>query len=66
MSQKINWFTKSRRAQSTEDYETWLEGGVVPTLNAFDGGDTRATVLILTEPILMRDREGKAGGVKDC
>jgi hypothetical protein len=42
-------------------------GGVVPTLNAFDNAtDTRATVLILTEPILMRDREGKAGGGRDC
>ena len=56
------WFVKSRRAQSVDDYETWLQGGVVPTINQFDGGDTRATVLILTDPILMRDREGKAGG----
>jgi DNA (cytosine-5)-methyltransferase 1 len=31
----------------------------VPTLNAFDIGDTRATVIIL-----MREREGKAGGGK--
>lgn len=58
------WFVKSRRAQSVDDYETWLQGGVVPTINQFDGGDTRATVLILTDPILMRDREGKAGGGK--
>ena len=34
-------------------------GGVVPTLNAFDMGDTRATVVIV-----MREREGKAGGGK--
>ena len=40
------WFNKSRRAQSNTDYETWIEGGVVPTLNAFDGGDTRATTII--------------------
>lgn len=41
------WFVKSRRAQSVDDYETWQEGGVVPTLNVFDnGGDSRATVLI--------------------
>jgi len=38
---------KSRRAQSVDDYETWIQGGVVPTLNAFDNGDTRATVLII-------------------
>ena len=30
-----------------DDYETWNEGGVVPTLNLGDNtGDTRATVLI--------------------
>lgn len=46
MSLKTNWWCKSRRAQTNEDYETWLEGGVVPTLNAFDNGDTRATVII--------------------
>ena len=40
------WFTKSKRAQSSEDDETWIAGGVAPTLNAFDCGDTRATVLI--------------------
>ena len=42
------WFTKSRRAQSDTDYETWIEGGVCPTLNIFDNGtETRATVLII-------------------
>ena len=47
MSQKINlWWNKSRRAQTNEDYETWVEGGVVPTINAFDNGDTRATTII--------------------
>ena len=42
----MTWFVKSRRAQSSDDYETWLQGGVVPTLNAFDNGDTRATVIV--------------------
>ena len=47
MSQKINlWWSKSRRAQNSEDYETWVQGGVVPTMNAFDNGDTRATTII--------------------
>jgi len=42
------WFIKSRRAQNVEDFETWLEEGVVPTLNVFDNtGDTRATILII-------------------
>lgn len=30
------------------DDETWREGGVSPTLNAFDQGDTRATVLAVS------------------
>lgn len=41
------WFTKSRRAQNVDDYETWIEGGVMPTLNAFDNGDVRTTVIAL-------------------
>lgn len=42
------WYTKRRRAQSVDDDETWIEGGVSPTLNAFDNtGESRATVLIL-------------------
>ena len=43
-----------------------MRGGVVPTLNLGDNtGDTRATVLILIEegnPVIMRNREGCAGG----
>ena len=59
MSQRTNlWFNKSRRAQNPDDYETWIEGGVVPTLNAFDNGDIRATTLV------VRMREGKPGGGK--
>lgn len=47
MSQKTNlWWNKSRRAQTSEDYETWIQGGVVPTLNAFDNGDVRTTTII--------------------
>ena len=47
MLQRTNlWFTKGRRAQNEEDYETWIEGGVMPTLNAFDNGDIRTTVII--------------------
>tara|TARA_R110000868_G_scaffold192513_1_gene437054 strand:- start:787 stop:1194 length:408 start_codon:yes stop_codon:yes gene_type:complete len=42
------WFVKGRRAQSVDDYETWIEGAVVPTLSAFDNAtEIRATVLIL-------------------
>ena len=43
---KILWFTKSRRAKDVDDYETWIEGGVMPTMNAFDNGDVRTTIII--------------------
>lgn len=50
----MTWFTKARRAQSTEDYETWVEGLVVPTLSSFDNtGDSRATVVILDSDARM-------------
>ena len=45
----MTWFVKRRRAQNPDDYETWQQGGVSPTLNAFDNtGDSRATVIIFT------------------
>jgi DNA (cytosine-5)-methyltransferase 1 len=47
-------FTKSRRAQSTTDDETWVEGEINPTLNSFDVGDTRATTAII-EPVLFEN-----------
>lgn len=48
-------FVKSRRAQTNTDDETWVEGDVTPTLNAFDnGGETRATVLM---PVAYSIRE---------
>lgn len=56
------WYTKSRRAQTNEDYETWVEGGVMPTLNAFDNGDVRTTILITTASVIgslqARDYKG--------
>jgi DNA (cytosine-5)-methyltransferase 1 len=45
-------FVKSRRAQTSDDDETWVQGEVNPTLNQFDVGDTRATTAIV-EPILI-------------
>lgn len=42
------WFVKSKRAQNVNDYESWNEGGVAPTLNAMDNnGEAYATVLII-------------------
>lgn len=40
------WFNKAKRAEAIDDYESWKEGGVVPTLNSFDNGDTRATTIV--------------------
>lgn len=47
MLKKTNWYCKSKRASNIYDNETWQQGGAAPTLNAFDNGDSRATVLIL-------------------
>ena len=45
-----------------DDYETWVEGGVMPTLNSFDNGDVRTTVLIATADVIgslqARDYKG--------
>ena len=43
-------FVKRGRAQSAEDGETWGEGDVMPTLNAFDVGDVRTTAAVLGGP----------------
>jgi DNA (cytosine-5)-methyltransferase 1 len=36
-------FRKSRRAQSVNDFETWVDDGVANTINTFDVGDIRTT-----------------------
>lgn len=42
------FFTKAKRAQNVNDYESWNEGGMAPTLNAMDNnGEAFATVLII-------------------
>jgi DNA (cytosine-5)-methyltransferase 1 len=38
--------TKSKRAQSVNDDESWVPGEVAPTQNQFDVGDTRATTVV--------------------
>ena len=41
-------FTKSRRAQSDTDYETWVESHITPTLNTFENlSEGRATTLAI-------------------
>ena len=39
-------YTKSKRAQSTTDDESWVPGEVRPTMSCFDQGDTRATTVV--------------------
>jgi DNA (cytosine-5)-methyltransferase 1 len=45
-------FVKSRRAQTSDDDETWVEGEINPTLNSFDTGDTRSTTAIVTNEVV--------------
>jgi DNA (cytosine-5)-methyltransferase 1 len=46
-------FSKVRRAQNVEDFETWMQRGFTNTLNLFDNaGATRATELIIDNSIL--------------
>jgi len=47
-------YRKSRRAQSTEDHETWVEDEVANTLNTFDVGDIRSTNLAV-QPIALAE-----------
>lgn len=51
-------FVKAKRASTVDDDETWKDGQVAPTLNAFDNtGDSRATVVTVaeTEPLWSFD-----------
>ena len=55
-------YTKSKRAQSATDDETWVEGVVAPTQNAFDVGDVRATtVAIPIMPQAMQSEGWRVG-----
>ena len=47
-------YTKSKRAQSVNDDETWTLGRVSPTLSCFDSGDTRATTVVVSDASVRR------------
>jgi hypothetical protein len=54
------FFTKAKRAQNVNDYESWIAGGVAPTLNAMDNnGEAYATVLILAVDLYNADIDEK-------
>jgi len=66
--QNLVSFRKSKRAQTDQDDETWVESDATNTLNRFDTGDTRATQIIAstlqanhTGGVRM-DAESAAGG----
>lgn len=48
------WFNKSHRAANSEDYESWKEGGVTPTLNVADSGDIYSTTLLVQAGAVRR------------
>ena len=47
-------YTKRKRARSDDDDESWDTGRPAPTLNAFDTGDVRATVLAVEHGLVRR------------
>jgi DNA (cytosine-5)-methyltransferase 1 len=47
-------YTKAKRASSVDDDETWVEGAVHPTLNAFDIGDVRTVAAVVSDPIFFQ------------
>ncbi len=51
-------YTKSKRAQSDTDDETWVEGQVNPTLSLFDCGDVRATTIAIQGNLIGRNKGG--------
>jgi site-specific DNA-cytosine methylase len=66
-------FRKSKRAQTDQDDETWVDDGAANTLNRFDQGDTRTTHAVVDVASTLQgtgggsrghrnDAEGAAGG----
>ena len=55
-------YSKSKRAQSDTDYETWKESDIANTLNAFDVGDKRTTECVVYQDtvgaLCARDYKG--------
>jgi DNA (cytosine-5)-methyltransferase 1 len=52
-------FVKAKRAQTVNDDESWVEKETVPTLNAFDIGDTRTTTAILKTKTFTKQSFGE-------
>jgi site-specific DNA-cytosine methylase len=54
--QAVATFRKSRRAQSVDDHETWVEDDATNTLNTHDVGDVRATDVVV-EPVAFSENQ---------
>jgi DNA (cytosine-5)-methyltransferase 1 len=51
----IHTFSKARRAQNVDDFETWIERDFTNTLNAFDNAtEVRATELVVSQGRVRR------------
>ena len=56
-------FRKSRRAQSVEDHESWVEDGKANTINLFDQGDIRTThAIVALQDVSGRDKAQNGKG----
>jgi len=58
-------FVKARRAQSSDDAETWEPDRPAPTLNQFDMGDTRTTTAIVQPTYSFDTQFGSNANVFD-
>lgn len=57
-------YRKSRRAQSVEDAETWVDDGLANTLNRFDTGDTRTTHVVTATAYNVRPEYGNGADLR--
>jgi len=56
-------FRKSRRAQSAQDHESWVEDGKANTINLFDQGDIRTThAIVALQDVTGRDKAQNGKG----
>ena len=58
-----NTYRKSRRAQSTEDFETWVPDSITNTLNCFDVGDVRSTDIVVQPTVYSVREDAKANTI---
>lgn len=47
-------YIKNRKAKHSDDYETWIESEIMPTINGFDRGVSRETTVVVQSPTVRR------------